>query len=362
MYLIITRSFPPELGGMQSLMWGLTKEMSKNFMIKVFADYHENHREFDNQESFSIERVGGIKFLRKIRKAQLINEFLKENKVEGIIADHWKSLELIKTEKKKYCLIHGKEINHPNRSLQNKRIVKVLNNVEKVIANSNYTKNLAIDKGVDKDKITVINPGVNPVQELNKKSLEKVESLLKIKTPRLITVSRFDKRKNHEKIIMALRNLKQIYPNIVYICIGYGDEEKNIKELVKELNLNSQVMFFKDISDELKNSLIAKSDIFVMPSIIHKTSVEGFGIAYVEAAQYGIPSLGGKDGGASDAIQHNKTGLICDGNNLDEIYLSLNSMIENKKYLEFGKKAKETSSKFSWSNTIEEYKKIFIIN
>ena len=44
MYLIATRSFPPELGGMQSLMWGLTKEMSKNFMIKVFADYHENHK------------------------------------------------------------------------------------------------------------------------------------------------------------------------------------------------------------------------------------------------------------------------------------------------------------------------------
>ena len=47
-------------------------------------------------------------------------------------------------------------------------------------------------------------------------------------------------------------------------------------------------MFFKDISDDLKNSLIAKSNIFVMPSIIHKTSVEGFGIAYVEAAQYGM--------------------------------------------------------------------------
>ena len=47
MYLIVTRSFPPELGGMQSLMWGLAKEMSKNFMIKVFADYYENHKNFD---------------------------------------------------------------------------------------------------------------------------------------------------------------------------------------------------------------------------------------------------------------------------------------------------------------------------
>ena len=358
MYLIVTRSFPPELGGMQSLMWGLTKEMSKNFMIKVFADYQENHKEFDKKENFSIERVGGIKFLRKIRKAQLINEFLKENKVQGIIADHWKSLELINTDKKKYCLIHGKEINHPKGSSLNNRVVKVLNNVEKVIANSEYTKNLAIDNGVTKEKIVVINPGVNPVNELNKKSLEKVESLLKVKSPRLITVSRFDKRKNHEKIIMALRNLKQKYPDIVYICIGYGDEEDNLKKLVKELDLNLQVMFFKDISDDLKNALIAKSNIFVMPSIIHKKSIEGFGIVYLEAAQYGIPSLGGKDGGASDAIDHDKTGLICDGNNLEDIYSSLVSMIENKKYIEFGKNAKEYVSKFEWKKTLEKYKKI----
>ncbi len=358
MYLIVTRSFPPEVGGMQSLMWGLSRELSKNYMIKVFANYIDGHKDFDENASFSIERVGGIKLLRKYRKAQLIDEYIKDNKINGIIADHWKSLELIKSSKKKYCLIHSKEINHPKASSQNKRIINVLNNVEKVIANSEYTKKLAIENGVNETKIIVINPGVDPVKEINKKTLEKVESLLKVKTPRLITVSRFDKRKNHEKVIMALRNLKQIYPSIVYICVGYGEEEENIKKLVKELDLEAQVMFFKDISDDLKNALIAKSDIFVMPSIIHKKSVEGFGIAYVEAAQYGIPSLGGKDGGASDAIDHEKTGLICDGNNLDEIYSSINSMLENKRYLDYGKKAKEFVHKFQWSKIIEDYKKI----
>ena len=343
---------------MQSLMWGLSRELSKNFMIKVFADHIEGHKEFDEQASFSIERVGGIKLLRKYRKAQLINEFIKENKIEGIIADHWKSLELIKTSKKKYCLIHSKEINHPKGSSQNKRVIDVLNNVEKVIANSEYTKNLAIENGVNENKIIVINPGIDPVKKIDKKTLDKVASLLKVKTPRLITVSRFDKRKNHEKVIMALRNLKQIYPNIVYICVGYGEEEDSIKKLVKELDLEAQVMFFKDISNDLKNALVAKSDIFVMPSIIHKKSVEGFGIAYVEAAQYGIPSLGGKDGGAADAIDHEKTGLICDGNNLDDIYSSINTMLENKKYLDYGKNAKEFVHKFQWSKIIEDYKKI----
>jgi len=358
MYIIITRSFPPEIGGMQNLMWGLTNELSKDYMLKVFADYYENHKTFDEQVSFSIERVGGIKLLRKYRKAQLINEFIKKNKVNGIIADHWKSLELIKTSKKKICLIHGKEINHEKGTSLNKRVLNVLNNVEIVVANSQYTKELAIGYGVHKNKIIVINPGVDLVQDLNKKMLTRVEILLQHKSPRLITVSRFDKRKNHEKVIMALRNLKQIYPGIIYICIGYGDEEQNIKKLVEELDLKEQVMFFKDISNELKNSLLAKSNIFVMPSVIYKKSVEGFGIAYVEAAQYGLPSIGGIDGGAADAIEHQKSGLICDGNNLDEVYSSINSMLENNKYLEYGKAAKENSVKFKWNKIIEEYKKI----
>ena len=358
MYLFVTRSFPPELGGMQSLMWGLSRELSKNFMIKVFADYIENHKSFDEQASFSIERVGGPKLLRKYRKAYLIDEFVKESKVKGIISDHWKSLEHLKTDKNKYCLIHGKEINHAKGSSINKRLIKVLNNAQKVIANSKYTKSLAIELGVNEDKIIVINPGIDPIKDINQKSLDKVENLLAVKTPRLITVSRFDKRKNHEKVIMALRNLKQIYPDIVYICIGYGDEEENIKDLVKELDLEGQVMFFKDISEDLKNALVAKSNIFVMPSTIYKSSVEGFGIAYTEAAQLSIPSIGGKDGGASDAIDHEKTGLICDGGNLDDIYSSINSMLENKKYLEYGKNAKEFVSKFDWPNIIEKYKKI----
>ena len=358
MYLVVTRSFPPEIGGMQNLMWGLANELSKNCMIKVFADYHENHKTFDEQVSFSIERIGGIKLLRKYRKAQLINEFIKKNKIEGIIADHWKSLEIIKTNKKKICLIHSKEINHEKRSNLNKRVLNVLNNVDTIVANSKFTRNLAIKCGVEESRIVIINPGVDSVQKLNKKSSDKVENLLKHKSPKLITISRYDKRKNHEKVIMALRNLKQLYPDIVYICIGHGDEEENIKRLVEELNLSEQVMFFKDISNELKNSLLAKSNIFIMPSIIYKKSVEGFGIAYVEAAQYGVPSIGGVDGGAADAINHEKTGLICDGNNLDAVYSSINSMLENKKYLEFGKAAKENSVKFRWDTIIEEYKKI----
>jgi phosphatidylinositol alpha-1,6-mannosyltransferase len=95
-----------------------------------------------------------------------------------------------------------------------------------------------------------------------------------------------------------------------------------------------------------------------MPSIIYKKSVEGFGIAFVEAAQHGIPSIGGKDGGAADAIIHEKTGLICDGNNLNEIYSSIDTLFKENKHIEYGKAAKLNSENFHWNKIIDSYKKI----
>ena len=359
MYLIITRNFPPEVGGMQNLMWGLTNSLSKLNMVKVFADYHENHIEFDKKVSFSIERIKGPKILRKYRKSFLINDFIKQNnKINCLIADHWKSLENINTNKKKICLIHSKEINHKKGSWLNKRVLNVLNNIEYVVANSNFTKNLAIDLGVLSEKIIVINPGIDPVYKVPQDLMKKAEDIFGAKKNRLITVSRFDKRKNHEKVIMALRNLKEIYPDIIYLCIGYGDEEENIKKLVEQLNLGNQVIFLKNISNDLKNALVASSNIFIMPSIIDKKSIEGFGIAFVEAAQFGVPSIGGKDGGASDAIIHEKTGLICDGNSLEDISASVDTLLKDRKYKEYGKLAKENSKNFYWDKIIENYKRI----
>ena len=129
----------------------------------------------------------------------MINEFIKENKIDGIIADHWKSLEHLKTNKKKICLIHGKEINHEKGTSLNKRVLQVLNNVETIVANSEYTKNLAISLGVQQDKIIVINPGVDPVEELDKKTLDKVENLLKHKSPRLLLSLDLIKEKTMKK-------------------------------------------------------------------------------------------------------------------------------------------------------------------
>ena len=105
-------------------------------------------------------------------------------------------------------------------------------------------------------------------------------------------------------------------------------------------------------------NLMAESNLFLMPSRIEKKSVEGFGIAFIEAASYGVASIGGKDGGAPDAISHKKTGLICDGSDLNSIYDSILDFFKNENYLKYGKNAKEFSQNFHWDKIIKNYLKL----
>ena len=74
---------------------------------------------------------------------------------------------------------------------------------------------------------------------------------------------------------------------------------------------------------------------YALIALRHMQSKNDIGLTSAKeiAAQYGIPSIGGKDGGASDAIEHDKTGLICDGNNLEEIYSSIDLGITSKNNL-----------------------------
>ena len=95
-----------------------------------------------------------------------------------------------------------------------------------------------------------------------------------------------------------------------------------------------------------------------MPSRSEKKSVEGFGISFVEAASYGVASIGGKDGGASDAISHNKTGLICDGNDLNSIYETVIDFFNDKKFVKLGTDAQKFSENFYWNDVVKKYLKL----
>jgi len=357
MFLVSTRNFPPELGGMQNLMEGLSNALLNHGPVKVFADNHDDAKIYDQNSKLSIERVSGFKIFRKYRKANLVKDFIEGNEIRACFFDHWKSIENINLQilkkSKSFCLIHSKEINHPADSSLNKRVLNALNKADFVIANSEFTKELALKLGV-KD-VTVINPGCNYPLTVNEKSREFSKNIFGNSSPKLITVSRLDGRKSHQNILMTIKNLLPRFPNLKYVSIGDGEEKRNLEKLKIELGLEKNVELIFSSTEQEKVGLLEQSDVFVMPSVIYKKSVEGFGISYIEAASYGKPSIGGIYGGEGDAIKSGITGYLCNGNDLNAIYETLLKILSDEKYKELGNNAYEFSKEFSWKKIIKKY-------
>ena len=359
MFVVITRNFPPDVGGIQSLMEGLSKGLAEHGFVKVFADEYPNFESYDQKTNLDITRVKGFKIFRKFRKAFLVNEFLKNNSIKAIFFDHWKSLEHIKLEYlnklPNYCLIHSKEINHPIGSSLNARMNKAFKQTKFIIANSSYTKDLGISMGLSENKIHIINPGTNYPIEIGKKEEKKAKEIFGSAFPRIITVARLDKRKSHQNILMTIKNLIPIYPDIKYVCVGDGDEKSNLSNLKLQLGLKEQVIFLPKTEEKLKIALLNESNLFLMPSIVYKKSVEGFGISFIEAGSYEKGSIGGIAGGEADAIEEGKTGYLCDGNDLSSIYETILKFFQNDNYKVLGLQAKEFSKKFKWEKITKQY-------
>ena len=359
MFIVVTRNFPPDIGGIQSLMEGLSKGLTNHAKVKVFADDYPNCKDYDKKTNLEIQRIGGFKIFRKFRKAYAVNQYLKINKVQAIFFDHWKSLEHIDinylNKNLNFCLIHSKEINHPVGSVLNARMNKAFRKTKFIIANSKYTKELGMNVGLEKEKIHIIHPGTNYPIEINDECKLKAKEIFSSAFPKIITIARLDKRKNHQNILMTIKNLIPTYPKIKYICVGNGGERKNLEDLRKHLAIEKYVTFLPEVKENLKVALLDECDLYVMPSVIYKKSVEGFGISFIEAGSYGKPSVGGKDGGQADAVQEGKTGYLCDGNDLNSIYENILKCLQNERYKILGLQAKEFAKKFKWEKIVKQY-------
>ena len=357
MFVVSTRNFPPEIGGMQNLMEGLSMALLNHGPVKVFAEENNKSKNYDETSKLNIERVSGLKIFRKYRKANLVKEFIAANQIRAAFFDHWKSIENVDLnilrKTKSFCLIHSKEINHTVGSSLHKRVLNALDKADFIIANSKFTKELALKLGA-KDVI-VINPGCNYPIDVSDNAKQFAKNIYGNSSPRLITISRLDGRQGHQNILMTIKNLLPKFPNLKYVSIGDGDERKNLEKLKKELNLENNVELIFNSTEQEKVGLLEQSDVFVMPSVVFKKSVEGFGITYIEAASYGKPSIGGIYGGEGDAIKSGKTGYLCNGNDLNAIYENLLKILNNKKYIELGANALEFSKDFSWGKTIKKY-------
>ncbi len=365
--VISTQCFPPVIGGMENLMNGLANNLhKKKFNIFVFADGKNllNEEKHDKDISYEIVRYRGLKITRKKRKSLDIKKFINFKKnINSIFCDSWKSAEnLIKYNignEKIFCLAHGNDILAKN-IVKKKRIKNVLSKTSCIIANSYFTKKRITALGINANKIKVIYPGID-ISNINFKKNSGYFKKYKSFKPILLTIARLEKRKNHQKIIYAVKDLVQEFTNLLYLIAGDGPKIKKISRLINKLDLKNNVKILGRVNEREKAFLFKVSDLHVMPTIQDKrsASIEGFGISYIEAGIHGIPSISSGLGGTKESVIDGKTGIICNPNNVSSIKNSIRKVLINKKmYKKLSINSKNFSKKFLWKNTIRNYLKL----
>ena len=58
--------------------------------------------------------------------------------------------------------------------------------------------------------------------------------------------------------------------------------------------------------------------------------VEGLGIVFLEASAAGVPVIAGESGGAPEAVQHNRTGLVVDGRSVDKVADAVTELLTDR--------------------------------
>jgi phosphatidyl-myo-inositol dimannoside synthase len=365
--VISTQNFPPEVGGIGNLVYSLCSEFATaGEKIIVFADRQRSadDKNFDKTQKFEIRRYSGIKPVRRRRKAHDIHQFGQNNLPDSpkLITDSWKSLELVDRRpfSKILCLAHGTEIPLQTWSFKLKRIHKSFSRADYIIANSHYTAGLVKPYADSPDKLRVIYPGLMPPQRDQGLELVTQKKLGQYR-PIIITVARLEIRKGQQQVIKILPELIKQFPSLLYVIVGEGPQRKNLEETAKALGVDRHVLFTGLLQGPQKNAYLANSDLFVMPGLIIGQDVEGFGMAYIEAGVFGLPSIACRAGGAPEAVIHDKTGLLGDPAAPEQLQDNIVSLLNNSSlHQRLGANARKRSLEFLWDKKIVEYKQLLL--
>ena len=337
-YIIITQTFPPRTGGMQTVMTAIAKKLSALEETLVFPDHFVSKNHIISNENFSIYNNFTPKLFRSFVKRLLAYQIIENEDI--IICDSWKSINAVPNIANKIIVLaHGQEYLSSNKKYD--LIKKSLTRANHIICSSKYTYDL-----IESLKITDTNKSIIPPTY----SLEKINKRLEIKTFKssnkvhIISITRLEERKG---IIPVLKSLGALTKNkslkpFIWDIFGIGDQKDEIEEFIKALNLSQYVKLKGAITNKDKEYYLSIADLFIMPSYKVDKSIEGFGISYVEAAAYAIPSIAGQEGGVTDAVLDKKTGWCINPLNQKQLSKVLLEAINNNKKRELlGKQAQE---------------------
>ncbi len=165
-------------------------------------------------------------------------------------------------------------------------------------------------------------------------------------TPRAVVLSRLVPHKQIEDALDAVAALRGRLPGLHLDVVGGGWWQDRLLEHAEHLGIEDAVTFHGHVDDCTKHAVVQRAWVHVLPS-----RKEGWGLAVVEAAQHGVPTIGYRSsGGLTDSIVDGVTGLLVDDHN--ELVERLEELLSDQVVREeLGAKAEARTREFSWSQS-----------
>ena len=201
-----------------------------------------------------------------------------------------------------------------------------------ILANSRYTQALLLERGVDPERVRLAFPWLESAWWEEPARPERIQQRYGLAGRRvLLTVGRLSIRKAQDAVIRVLPLIRARVPNVVYLLVGAGEQRPALEALARAGGVDEAVVFAGEVprSDRLMDYYDA-CDVFVMPSRVAGPLVEGLGIAFLEAQARGKPVVGGRTGGAREALQDGVTGRLADPERVPELAEMLANMLMDR--------------------------------
>ena len=340
--LFITNDFGPRAGGIETFVHGLIERLPRGSVI-VYTSAQPDSDKFDAKwlSEFGVEVVRDrSKILlptpRVIKACQKLVKSRKLTRVAfgaaaplGIMARSMRSA----GAEKIVALTHGHEVWWAKVPPFSFAINFMSKNIDAITYLGDYTRG-EISKAISKNdvgKLVQIAPGIDVDHFVPTDSSELRAQLGLADKAVIISVGRLVHRKGQDKLISALPAIRAAVPNVHLVLVGVGPHQKFLENLVAKLNVADCVTFIGRINYSELPKYICVGDIFAMPSRsrFFGLEVEGLGIVYLEASACGLPVVGGKSGGAPDAVLVGETGVVVDGTNASEIAEACIELLNN---------------------------------
>lgn len=267
---------------------------------------------------------------------------------EGLVA--WSVARL--TGRPVVIYAHGEELTTWGGGGKYKAMRFALRHADRVIANSEHTRDTLLEMGVDAARISIIYPGVDVSvfrPGLDVGGLR--ESLGIGPDDKLVfSVGRLSRRKGFDQMIRAVAQLRDEGLPVRYVIAGIGEDADYLDGLIREHNLLGVAHRIGAVSEADLPRWINTCDVFAMPNRDINGDNEGFGMVFIEAAACGKPSLAGEAGGTGSAVLHDETGLRIDGVEARHVVNGLRQLLAKPEWMHaLGQTGlNRVNSRFAW--------------